>query len=308
MSVSRYSCLLLGENHAEVKRLHTSSVRRLQAWSLSLHIPIVLWAGTSFLLSREIFEAPTPVALCVMGVCVALIYCLERLILAAPKSMGLAVMRGLIGLLTAILGACTVDLFVFDKEITSELYSQASLMQKTEHERLVRVQRSEIERARAQWNEARTTAACEGNGTCGSGVRSAGPLYRELLAHAAKLRSDLDRAIAKLDQMEASHAHQQATLTPASVKVEAGLLNRLHALHTFVWRDPMALGLWVTFFLFVLLLELSVVFAKFAFRDTVDDLIARCQEAALEHQANGYLDAVRSPLTEAKLRLGVVYQ
>lgn len=308
MSVSRYSCLLLGENHAAVKRLQASSVRRLRAWSISLHIPIVLWAGTSYLVSREIFDASTDVALCVMGVCVGLIYCLERLILAAPKSMGLAVMRVLIGILTAVMGASSVDLFMFDKEITSELYREASIRQKTEHERLAGLQRSEIELARNQWNEARTTAACEGNGKCGSGVRSAGPLYRELLADAAQLRSDLDRAIGKLEQMEASHAHQRTALTPASVKIDAGLLNRLHALHAFVWRDPMALGLWVTFFLFVLLLELSVVFAKFAFRETVDDLIERCQEAALEHQANGYLDAVRSPLTEARLQLGVVYR
>jgi hypothetical protein len=308
MSLSRYSCIVLGEDPARVRRLHSSTIRRLRAWSISLHIPLALWIGTAFLVSREVFDASAANASGVAAACAGLIYCLERLILAAPKTKGLAALRVFIGLLTALLGACTVDLVVFDKEIKAQLYEEAAARNDIEQTQRLRQLREDLEIARTRWMEARNAAECEGNGTCGSGVRNAGPLYRDLLKHAVQLRADLDRNMARLEQVETKVEHERTALTPDSVKADAGLLNRLHALHSFVQRDNIALGFWLTFFFFVLALELSVVIAKFAFGETVDDVIDLCRESAIEYRANGYLEAVKSPLTAARQQLDQVYR
>lgn len=308
MIISRYSCALLGEDVGAVSRLHPSTIRRLRAWSLSLHIPMALWAGTSLLMARQIFAADVVTALWAAAGCTALICCLERLILAAPKSKWMAFLRVAIGLLTAVLGASAIDLFMFDKEISGELHARqiSKLEQAQGAKRLVL--RGEVEQAKQGWQQSRQAAQCEGNGTCGSRVRSAGPLYHDLLQHSQKLRADYDRAVTNLEIGEANLQRELAALTPDLVKAEAGMLNRLHALHDFIGRDWMALTLWLTFFLFMLALELSVVIAKFAFGQTVDDVIEQVREEADRLQAIGYLDAVTSPLAGAHQQLGVTYQ
>lgn len=49
MSLSRYSCAVLGEDWAKTANLHPATVRRMRAWCISLHIPVSLWAGSSYL-------------------------------------------------------------------------------------------------------------------------------------------------------------------------------------------------------------------------------------------------------------------
>lgn len=55
---------------------------------------------------------------------------------------------------------------------------------------------------------------------------------------------------------------------------DAGILMRVQALHDYLLHNRLAAGLWAVFFLFVLLLELSVVLAKFAFGETTDDVMS----------------------------------
>lgn len=299
MSLSLYACAVLGEGRANTSKLHPATVRRMRAWCISLHIPVALWAGSSYLVAREVFAVASGPAFGAALGAAALIYCLERVILASPKSLGMAAVRLLIGLLTAVLGASAVDLVVFDKEISRQLYDKqvSELGQKHAAER-ARLD-ADVQTARRSWQDARNQAQCEGNGTCGSRVRSAGPLYNALLRDAEQLRVDYEKAASRLDVAEAEFERQRKAVSPGVVIGDAGILMRLEGLHDYLLHNRLAAGLWAVFLLFVLLLELSVVLVKFAFGETADDVIDRCREAAARHQATEYLDAITSPLAFA---------
>lgn len=308
MSLSRYSCAVLGEDWAKIANLRPATVRRMRAWCISLHIPVSLWAGSSYLVAREVFGVSTGAALGAALSAAALIYSLERIILASPKSSVMATVRLLIGLLTAVLGASAVDLVVFDKEISRQLYDKrmAELGQKQAAER-ARLH-ADAEAARRRWETAHDQAQCEGNGTCGSRVRSAGPLYNGLLRHAEQLRLDYEKAATRIELAEAEFARQRKAVSPGAVMGDAGMLMRVQALHDYLLHTRLAAGLWAVFFLFVLLLELSVVLAKFAFGETADDVIDRCREAAARHRATGYLDAITSPVAFAHRAVEATYR
>ena len=273
-----------------------------------MHIPVALWAATSFLVAREVFASSPATAASTAVAAAALIYCLERVILATPKSQILGLVRTLIGLLTAILGASAVDLILFDKEIVSHLHGTRTALLTREHEGHRSSLQAEVENVRHRWQAAHETAQCEGNGTCGSRRRSAGPLYAGLLKHAEQQRLDYQSAVARAASVAEDFALKQSRLTPEVVRAEAGLLVRLQALHDYLRENRLASTLWAVFFLFVLALELSVVAAKFAFGETADDVIERCREAAARYQATAYLDALTSPVAAAQARLNSSYR
>lgn len=60
-------------------------------------------------------------AVTVAIVCSGLVYLVERIVLATPKVWFVNVSRLVIGLVISILGASTVDLVIFDREIAEQL-------------------------------------------------------------------------------------------------------------------------------------------------------------------------------------------
>src|SRR5207244_1860310 len=130
---------------------------------------------------------------------------------------------------------------------------------------------------------------CEANGTCGSRIRSVGPIYRQLARQAEALRQDYESAQSKLValQSERAQALKEWMASDRAVR-EAGLLARLQALHQFTNRNPAAVAAWSLFFALVLALELTVVLTKFAFGYTVDDRIAAIREEISHWRAKTY--------------------
>jgi hypothetical protein len=58
-------------------------------------------------------------------------------------------------------------------------------------------------------------------------------------------------------------------------------------------------------FVLVLSFELMVVLAKFVFTETVDDYLAGVRETLSRQQADDYLEALRSPTTQARYLLNM---
>jgi len=298
-----YCALLVGEDLGRLPRLHSSTRARIKAFGLAMHIPVALWALTSHAVATEVFALAPWSALWVSLFCAGLVYVLERLILAVPRSLSVGLLRVTLALLVALLAASTFDLVLFKKEIAQSLQdgieARLAIEMRQQREQVT----AHVARVRDEWQRTQAAANCEANGRCGSGKASLGPIYRELSRQAELLRGDYLQTTQALAQLETS----QATALQAAVaraQEEAGLLARMEALVSYLQDKPHARAFWAVLFALVLALELVVMLTKAAFHEeTVDDQILRIREDASRLQAQRYLKTLINPAERVRALL-----
>jgi hypothetical protein len=158
-----------------------------------------------------------------------------------------------------------------------------------------------MEQKKSDWQRAQDAANCEANDTCGSRLRSVGPVYRELARQADTLRKDYlaeqknyeDLNNRKLEDLERFSTFEQ-------VNLNAGLLSRIKALHEYTTHNTIALAAWLLFLSLVMFFELMVVIAKIVFGETVDDELDRIRESISQDKARAYKEAITSPMYGAR--------
>ncbi len=308
MTISNYLCHVVGEQPARVARFHPSTVRRTKAFAIAIHIPVLLWAVTGYVIASQIFKLQAQQAAAVAFFCSGLIYLVERLVLATPKAWYVNVSRVLIGLVIAVLGASTVDLVIFDREVRQQLLQAGEAGVQAEHDKAIDTQRQAVAQKKADWLKAQEAANCEANGTCGSRLRSVGPVYRELAHQSEILRVDYMAAQDQLAQLAVQKAQALALWRSApQVLEQAGLLARVEALHQYTSNNTAAFVAWVLLFTLVLFFELMVVLSKLVFGETVDDELDRIREHISQKKARDYMDAVTSPVMDARKLIEASY-
>lgn len=308
MTISNYLCRVLGEQPARTARLHASTLMRMKAFALAIHIPVLLWAVTGYLIASQIFRLEVWLAAAVACFCAGLVYLVERLVLATPKAWYINLARMLIGVVISVLGASTVDLVIFDREITQQLRNAGEARIHADADKAADAQRQAIAQKKVDWLKIQEAANCEANGTCGSKMRNVGPVYRELSRQAEVLRADYMAALAELAQLGRQRADAVAHWRTAPLAAEqAGLLARLEALHQYTMHNTAAFVAWLLFFTLVLFFELMVVLAKLVFGETVDDELDQIREQITQQKARAYREAVTSPVAGARHLLEVSY-
>lgn len=308
MTISNYLCHVVGEQPQQVARFHPSTVKRIKAYALAIHIPVLMWAVTGFVIASQIFQLDDVASSVVAFFSAGLIYLVERLVLATPKAWFVNLARVLIGLVIAVLGASTVDLVIFDREVTQQLLQTAEARLRAEHEQASAAQAQLVAQKKADWERAQAAANCEANGTCGSKLRSVGPVYRELARQADVLRQDYVTAQAQWAQLQSQQAQAIEAFRAAPQVVEkAGLLARIEALHQYTSSNTAAFVAWCMFFALVLFFELMVVLSKLVFGETVDDELDRIREHISQQKARDYMQAVTSPVMGARQLIEASY-
>lgn len=296
MNLYSYLSAIVGVDPKRAQGLHLSTRQRLTAFGLAIHIPVAVWAVTGYTISTQIFGQPMAQGLVAAGMCTGLIYLIERLVIESPTSRWLSGFRLILGLVVAVLGATTVDLVLFDREVAQQLKIEGEQRIRSDFDlRLIGAEKTRTDR-KADWLEAQEAANCEANGTCGSRRASVGPVYRELARQANTLRADYVKADQVVTELRAARDAALSAWTESnSALSEAGLLSRVKALHAFVKGDAVAMVAWGLFFALMVLLEMMVVFAKWAFGKTVDDEIELIREELKLHHARSYREAITSP-------------
>jgi hypothetical protein len=295
MLMTRYLLAAVGESHKRYSTLHPESQRRTLTLAWAIHLPVALWASSAWLIASSIFKCPLEVSAAVSVFCALLIYAVERIVIASPQSKWVTAARIVLGLLIATLGASTVDLVVFDREIESQLQVNVERKITADFERELAFLQTDAVNKRAQWERAQEAANCEANGTCGSRFANTGPIYRQLQSQAVFHRDAVlrqEEAITALrDRYTQALAAARQTHTPPS----AGLLERLQALHDFIGENTMAKAAWWLLASLVIMLELIVVFSKLAFGQTVDDHLEIVSQRVARLQADEYLACIDAP-------------
>jgi hypothetical protein len=301
MSVSKYLCFVVGEKFEKVQKFHPSSHKRLTAFALAIHIPVLLWAVTGYVISSSIFQLEVVMSLCIAFFCAMAIYLVERIVLATPKNFFVNALRLVIGLVIAVLGASTVDLVIFDREIAEQLHISAQERIQQDYEKKSVSLVETMGRKKADWQRAQEAANCEANGTCGSRLRSVGPVYRELARQADILRKDYLHEQKKYEALiEKKNLQLDEARESSKTASQAGLLSRIKALHDYTSSNTAAFVAWGLFLSLVLFFELMVVIAKLVFGETVDDELDRIRESISQEKARAYKEAITSPVFSAR--------
>jgi hypothetical protein len=301
MNASKYFCFVVGESFDKAKKFHPSTIRRLNAFALAIHIPVILWAITGYLIASKIFTLSVETSVFISWICAMSIYLIERIVIATPKSIYVNVIRMTIGLVISILGASSVDLIIFEREITEQLQVNARQRVTDDFDKKVASIKLSMEQKKSDWQRAQDAANCEANGTCGSRLRSVGPVYRELARQADTLRKDYlveqknyeNLNNRKLEDLERFSTFEQ-------VNLNAGLLSRIKALHEYTTQNTIALVAWLLFLSLVMFFELMVVISKIVFGETVDDELDRIRESISQDKARAYKEAITSPVYGAR--------
>ena len=228
-------------------------------------------------------------------------YLVERIVLSTPQNTVVSVLRFMMGLVIAVLGASTVDLVIFNKEISEQLYVIEQEKIQIEHDTAMAPVTTRLNQKKNEWLRIQEAANCEANGTCGSGVRSIGPVYRALAAQANLLRQDYLLEKETYDSL-IDQLNERLTKAKRSTRVisQAGLLARVNALHDYTMKNTAALVAWALLFLLVLFFELMVVIVKVVFGATVDDELDEIRESISQEKARAYRDAISHPLNEVR--------
>ena len=306
--ISPYLCHVIGERPERAARFHESTIRRTKTFAIAIHIPVLLWVVTSFLIADRVFELNDTTSACIAIGSGSLIYLIERLVLSTPKIFAMNAARLVIGIVIALLGASTVDLVIFEREIHEQLaVSKKGELEERYVDQIESLSR-EVDSKRSDWKEAHANASCEANGTCGSGVRSVGPIYRALARHAGTLRQDLDSSERALASLKATMKEEMTSLDQSPTLVSsAGLLSRVQALHEYIIGNVWAMVTWSCFFILILSFELMVVFCKMIFPRTVDDEIEEVRESISQEKVRRYQEAISDPTARAMALIDQAY-
>ena len=201
INISNYMFHIVGENPDRLTKWHRSTIDRTKAFAIAIHIPVLLWALTGYVIASTIFNLGNISSIGVAIFCSLLIYMIERIVLATPKKWYVNVVRLLIGVIIAILGASTVDLVIFDKEVTYQLRKAEEQRIGSDYEKQIAGQSQALVTKKYDWLKAQEAANCEANGQCGSGSKNIGPIYKALKNHADLLERDYVKAQANIENL-----------------------------------------------------------------------------------------------------------
>jgi Domain of unknown function (DUF4407) len=282
-----------GRGDAATSRPYQSTVQHRTATIASIQLPILLSAMCAYGLSSQLFGLGTLASLCSAATTGYAIYLVEKIVLAAPRSLGVMAARLVLTGLISALGACAFDLVIFEKDIGEELRRQAVAELAQRRQPAIDAKAAEVERMRLQWEEAQRKTNCEADGSCGSRRQQLGPIWRELKQQAEQKRQDHLTAERQLDELKAKVAGEiEALRQSPKVVRDAGVLNRLQALHAYISAHPAAQLGWWGLFLTVAILDASVLGTKLAFGRTAEDELEQLREQIALQQARRYARAL----------------
>lgn len=304
--INNYFCHVIGEDTGRFKRLHPSTTKRIKAFAIAIHIPVLLWAVTGYVIATSIFNQPNVKSIAIAAFAAALIFMIERIVIATPKTWYVNTGRIFIGLIIAILGASTFDLVIFEKEIQMQLQETTKLKISAEYGKSIAAQIQLAQQRKTEWMTVQQAANCEANGTCGSKQRSIGPIYKAIAHQAEFLKNEY-----LIAENQTSELIKQRDLKlandPERVTNQSGLLARIEALHQYTMQNPAAMIAWALFFLLILAFELMVVLSKLVFAETVDDEIDRIREQVSQDKAKRYLNFITSDTAQSQRLLQDAY-
>jgi len=155
-NISNYLCFIVGESPERAARFHASTIRRTKNFAMAIHIPVGIWLVTGFLIAHAVFKLSDALSAAIALGCAGMIYLVERLVISTPKVWFINIGRIAIGFVIALLGASSVDLVIFEREIQEQLLESKRISIVTKHDAQINEQMKLVAQKKEDWLSCKT--------------------------------------------------------------------------------------------------------------------------------------------------------
>ncbi|MCY7360989.1 MAG: DUF4407 domain-containing protein, partial [Ignavibacteria bacterium] len=242
----KFYCLITGDEYELIKNETPNSKKKVRLLSISLIIPVLLWAIQSFLLTSQVLKCSFTTSLVAMVICSIIIFVIEKAIVMSNGSIPIAAFRIILGLIIASIGSLTLDEVIFKNDIDTQIsenktiyVSEALELKKQNLNKEFLKIESDVKAKEENWKVAYDEAVGEYDGSRGSGIPGIGKRVSLKMQRTDELKSELEKA--KTD-MNLEKAKTESELLTYKENVsnsynENSLLLRINALFDLIGKD-----------------------------------------------------------------------
>ena len=269
-------CILTGDDFYLLQEINDAkSNKKIQLLAMLMLLPMVLWAGSTFLIMRGIFQTDVKANLLGAFAMAIMVGIIERSIIMSAGNRWTRAIRYAMALVLAVVGSFFIDEIIFDKDIQQKVEDNQrvrieSLFQQAEahyEQNIVQKKRDELARAEADW-QSRVKEVVEEAGGQASGVKGSVPatkvkeqLSREAKQHYDDLQIEL-RELSGVKKAAALEAKKAEIIRLEEGKVQGGLMYKIGAMFELIFSSVYMFIFWVFFTVLFFLVEILPVSIK----------------------------------------------
>ena len=313
----KFGCLVIGWNFNILQFCSEASHKRLKKYTSAMLILIILWAFIGYSFVKRYVGAPWTVCVISAIIFVIIIIQIERqIILTVGKTGWLAAFRILIAIIMALIGSTILDQIIFkddigkkmieivDKQVTAQLPDRLTVIDAKLKE--LQIEMDSLERKISQLNgEIYRQPTIQSVSTATNPIPIRRPdgtdtvVYRTSVSRTpmpnpkiAEKESNEQR-LEKLREEKSGFTDKKMnaeSLLREELKSKQGFLEELNAIVNILKERPIALIFYLILFLFLMSLELFVVFSKVGDKKSDYDLIVEHQLEQKIRMLNGLKD------------------
>lgn len=293
----RFGCFLTGHNYRIVRNSSEMTAKAVKRYTSAILIVCILWAFVGFFFTNRYLDGGLFGSLAGSLIAVIIIVQIERQIILTMNPSGwLYFARITIALLMAIIGAVIIDQVIFQKDIelekinfiqnrvdnalppkTAELRKQIATLDtaiiKKENERLLLIADitknptiRTVASSTKQTPITETVTDSTGKTTIKEVLKNAKTVEvtsvpNPKLGMISPLEENIKNLQEQKSKKETALIHAREELE-ADISSRVGFLDELEVMHTLITRSYVALGVWFVWCLFIIFLELLVLFSK----------------------------------------------
>lgn len=290
-------CFLTGYNYNILNASSEISAKAVKRYTSALLIVCILWSFIGYVFTERYLKLG--LLGCSLGaiiLCVIIIQIERQIILAGHKNWKLFAFRGIIAITMAMIGSVIIDQIIFKEDIdqkqiylldakvnrvlpakAEELRAQAnqldSVIAKKEYERKAIVEdisqhpliKAVTSQSSPQQLKTTTTDSSKLSTTSTRLVSATTFTVNSIQNPKMALLTPLDVQIASLRSQKSNKDNAILALRPKianEIKSKVGFLDELQVMYTLITESGVALAVWLLWFIFLMCIELFIMFSK----------------------------------------------
>lgn len=308
----RLFAALFQYDYATVKRQPTQSKQKIVTLGTLLMIPVGLWTFSAYYLAHEFMGVGVVGSLVAGLVLGSIIFVIDRSFIASPRVDYKYLFGGLrlvFAVISTVLGSMAIDVMLFSGDLeeyrTSKKAGQVEAYQKeykeSHQDEILRIAR-EREKAMMDYDRLRDIHIKEMDGEGGTGKKGFGKVAiakaqekDKALARVTSLDSHYSAALLDLEERALVYAEEKA------VKRADAPMSKLKDLHEYVFSSGFTIGIYLFFFIFILLVESFFILYKSAVSDTIYEDFLKAEEEYARQELEAYRYAKARSVGEVRI-------
>ena len=264
-----------GFNRKVLKSTTPDSLRKAQLFATIIWLPVALWAIVGFSAAFSIYQLGVVASIVTAIMAAGFIFMIERAIILSNGGKAIAIIRVVLGLTIAFVGAQFIDAVLFKTDMVAianannqKQAAEFALLNVAEFDSRIEEETKKEAQLQKHMRDSELAYTQEIDGTGGSGKANIGPIAREKNAvyQESKLdfKNQVELLISLKDERDTKYNEAEAAFTPS-----VGILVALENLHMLCSQNSRANLFYWVFTLLIMVIEFLVIVFKMSSNPSV---------------------------------------